>query len=130
MKDAAVKGRDADQEALRDVARAYLESWLDGDGERMRSALSTSLAKRGLDYGPDGTPIGLHHLDAEYMVASAGRGPRPQFARTCTITILDVADSIASVKVASEPFIDYLHLAKLDGRWSIVNALYENRAVR
>jgi hypothetical protein len=127
MNDAEAKGRAADEEALRDVACEYLESWLDGDGERMRSALSPSLAKRGLDYGPDYKPTGLHHLDAEYMVASAARGPRPQFERTCTITILDVADNIASVKVASDPFIDYLHVAKLDGRWSIVNALYEDR---
>lgn len=41
--------------------------------------------------------------------------------------MLDIADNIASVKVVSQPFVDYLHLAKLDGRWSIVNALYEDR---
>lgn len=97
------------------------------DVGRMRSALSPLLAKRGLEYGPDAAPTGLHHLDADYMVASAARGPRRQFERTCEITILDVADSIASVKVKSEPFIDYLHLAKFDGRWSIVNVLYEDR---
>lgn len=43
------------------------------------------------------------------------------------ITVLDMIDDIASVKLVSEPFIDYLHLAKLHGRWSIVNALYEDR---
>lgn len=118
---------DADLQALHDVARAYLESWLDGDGPRMRTALSPLLAKRGIEYGADNVPTGLEHVDAEYMVASAGRGPRPQFDRTCEIAILDVADNIASVKVTSHPFIDYLHLARLDGRWSIVNALYENR---
>jgi len=41
--------------------------------------------------------------------------------------VLDIADSIASAKVVSEPFVDYLHLAKLDGRWSIINVLYEDR---
>ena len=41
--------------------------------------------------------------------------------------MLDLADNIASVTVVSEPFVDYLHLAKLDGRWSIVNVLYEDR---
>lgn len=127
MKETEAIARQADEQALQDIARAYLESWLDGDGERMRSALSPLLAKRGLDYGPDYAPTGLHHVDAEYMVASAARGPRTQFDRTITITILDVADNIASVKVASDPFIDYLHLAKLEAGWSIVNALYENR---
>lgn len=127
MTSAKLEGRAPDRRALEEVARAYLESWLDGDGDRMRAAVSPLLAKRGLDYARDHAPSDIHHLDAEYMVASAARGPRPQFARTCEIKILDVADNIASVKVTSEPFIDYLHLAKLDGRWSIVNVLYEDR---
>ena len=130
MNDADAPARGPDELAIGDVSRAYLESWLDGDGERMRSALSPSLAKRGLDYGPDAAPTGIHHLDAAYMVGSAASGPRRHFERTCTIAILDVADNIASVKVTSEPFIDYLHLAKLDGRWSIVNVLYEDRHPR
>lgn len=124
-----MEGRESDETAIRDVARAYLESWLDGDPERMRWALHPMLAKRGLDRGPDSAPTGVHHLDSDYMVESAARGPRSQYARAIEITILDLADNVASVKVVSEPFIDYLHLAKLDGRWSIVNALYEDRRV-
>ncbi len=120
----------ADERAIDGVARAYLESWLDGDGERMRSALNPMLAKRGIDYGPDGAPQGLHHLDTPYMVDSAARGPRTQFGRECEVTILDIADNIATVRVVSEPFVDYLHLARLDGEWSIVNALYESRDPR
>jgi len=118
---------ETDEESIRRVATAYLESWLDGDGERMRGALHPDLAKRGLDHAADRTPSGLHHLTADYMEGSAAKGPRPQFSRTCEITVLDIADNIASVKVLSEPFVDYLHLAKLDGRWSIVNVLYEDR---
>ncbi len=119
--------QETDEESIQRVALAYLESWLDGDGERMRHALHPDLAKRGLDYDADRRPSGVHHLTAEYMEQSAAKGPRPQFARTCQITVLDIADSIASAKVISEPFIDYLHLVKLDGRWSIVNVLYEDR---
>jgi Putative lumazine-binding len=122
-----MQSRGTDEEAIRSVARAYLESWLDGDGERMRDAIHPNLAKRGLDYATDRKPSGVHHLTAEYMERSAANGPRPQFARTCEITVLDIADSIASAKVVSEPFVDYLHLAKLDGQWWIVNVLYEDR---
>ena len=119
--------KETDEESIRQVATAYLESWLDGDGERMRDALHPHLAKRGLDYDADRKPSGVHHLTAEDMEQNAAKGPRPQFARTLQITVLDIADSIASAKVVSEPFVDYLHLAKLDGRWSIVNVLYEDR---
>ncbi len=119
--------RETDEESIRAVAKAYLESWLDGNGARMRGALHPDLAKRGLDYATDGSVSGVHHLTAEYMEGSAARGPRHQFSRTCEITVLDIADNIASAKVVSEPFVDYLHLAKLGGRWSIVNVLYEDR---
>jgi hypothetical protein len=121
--------RASDESAIRAVARAYLESWLDGDAEKMRGTLHPMLAKRGLDYDASSAPLTVHHLDTEYMVASAGRGPRRQFERTCEITILHLANNVASVKVVSEPFIDYLHLVKLDGKWSILNALYEDRQV-
>jgi hypothetical protein len=121
--------RESDESAIRVVARAYLESWLDGDPERMRGALHPMLAKRGLDYGTDSAPTAVHHLDADYMIESAARGPRRQFGRTCEITILDLGDNVASVKVVSEPFVDYLHLVKIDDRWSILNALYEDRQV-
>ena len=118
---------ETDEEAIRNVTTAYLESWLDGDGDRMRGALHPDLAKRGLDYAADLMPSGVHHLTAEYMEQSAAKGPRRQFARSCDVTVLDIADNIASAKVVSEPFVDYLHLVKLDGRWSIVNVLYEER---
>ena len=48
--------RETDEESIRRVATAYLESWLDGDGERMRGALHPDLAKRGLEYAADRTP--------------------------------------------------------------------------
>ena len=92
-----------------------------------RGSLHADLAKRGLDYASDRSASGVHHLTADYTAENAGKGPRPQFARTCEISVLDLADNIASVKVVSEPFVDYLHLAKLGGRWSIVNVLYEDR---
>src|SRR3954471_2596946 len=42
-----VTARPDDEAASRKVATAYLESWLDGDGARMKGALHPMLAKRG-----------------------------------------------------------------------------------
>lgn len=53
-------------------------------------------------------PSGVHHLTAEYMERSAAKGPRGQSKRTLDVTVLDIADNIASARVASEPFVDYL----------------------
>jgi hypothetical protein len=58
----AVPDRAADERQIREVATAYLESWLDGEAARMRAARHPMLAKRGIDYGNDLAPWGLHHL--------------------------------------------------------------------
>ena len=41
------------------------------------------------------------------------------------VTILDVFENSASVKVVASDWIDYLHIARWNGRWVIVNVLWE-----
>jgi hypothetical protein len=41
------------------------------------------------------------------------------------VIILDVLTETASVKTISPEFIDYIHLAKINGQWRIVNVLWE-----
>jgi hypothetical protein len=40
-------------------------------------------------------------------------------------TLLDGYGSAATVKLVASDWIDYLHLAKFDGEWKIVNVLWE-----
>lgn len=40
------------------------------------------------------------------------------------MTVLNVFRDIATVMVRSEPFVEYLHLARFGDNWLIVNALY------
>jgi hypothetical protein len=41
------------------------------------------------------------------------------------VTILDIYGSAASAKIYASGWVDYLHLAKWNGRWVIVNVLWE-----
>ncbi|MDQ3750935.1 MAG: nuclear transport factor 2 family protein [Acidobacteriota bacterium] len=41
------------------------------------------------------------------------------------VTILDVFENAASVKIVASDWIDYLHIAKFNERWVIVNVLWE-----
>jgi hypothetical protein len=41
------------------------------------------------------------------------------------VEVLDQTDSMATVKLVSVRFVDYLHLAKRDDRWKIVNVLWD-----
>jgi hypothetical protein len=41
------------------------------------------------------------------------------------VSILDTFEGAASVKIVANDWIDYLHVAKFNGRWVIVNVLWE-----
>lgn len=41
------------------------------------------------------------------------------------VIILDIYDKTASVKLIADDWIDYMHIIKLNGRWQIVNVLWQ-----
>jgi hypothetical protein len=43
------------------------------------------------------------------------------------IKILDIYHRIATVKLYSDNWVEYLHLIKLDGKWSIINLLWQHK---
>jgi hypothetical protein len=67
-------------------------------------------------------------LAAEELVSGTanGGGTRtPQAERQADVRILDVFGNVASVRVTMSGWIDYMHMARVDGRWQIVNVLWE-----
>jgi hypothetical protein len=60
----------------------------------------------------------------ETLVEDTAGGEGTTFEPSQEVTICDLSDDIASVIVRSEPFAEYLHIARFGERWLIVNALY------
>lgn len=91
----------------------------------MERALHPELAKRILMPQPNGTRR-LEHMGAMTLVQKtrAGIGRRDTNPRADGI-ILDRFEDVASVRINASQWIDYLHLAKVDGAWKIVNVLWE-----
>jgi hypothetical protein len=116
-----------EKELVKQTALDYVEGWFDGDAERMARALHPELVKRALviRFPASGRWI-LSPVNAERMIemTRAGTGKLGPDVRGIFITVYDVFDNIANVKVESSPYIDYLQLAKQDGRWRIVNVLW------
>lgn len=53
--------------------------------------------------------------------------PTPTEQQLKEITILDVFENAAVVKIVATDWIDYLQLAKWNGRWMIINVLWEGK---
>ena len=118
---------DADKAAITQTALDYLEGWYAGDGERMERALHPELAKRIVRSNAQGQSR-LDQMSAMTLVQFTRRGggkDTPKDKQQKDITILDVFGNAASVKAVATDWIDYLHVAKSNGRWVIVNVLWE-----
>jgi hypothetical protein len=117
-----------DKEEIIKTTLDYLEGWYEGNAERMERALHPDLAKMGLKtVGPTGKSM-LTHASATNMVewTRAGYGKLKEGEEAnIDITVLDVYDNTASVKAISLRFVDYVLLARYNGRWAIVNVLWE-----
>lgn len=117
----------ADAEAIKQTALDYIEGWYEGNPERMERALHPELAKRIVRTSKEGMS-NLNQMSAMTLVQYTRRGGgknTPKEKQQKDVTILDVFENAASVKVVASDWIDYLHMAKWNGRWVIVNVLWE-----
>ena len=114
--------------AIKKTAMNYMESWYQGDANRMEESLHPKLAKRSLK--SINGKIKLRQTTASDMVNWTGSGFGKSFwsnTHKIEIVVLDFYKSVASVKVITPDYWEYLHLIKIDEKWVIVNVLYENK---
>ena len=116
----------ADSAAIRATALDYVDGWYTGDGERMARAVHPRLVKR--ISGQNGGEWRLQEMTAEELAGAAARGGgsrTPENLRQRDVQILDIFGNTASVKTTMARWVDYMHMARIDGRWQIVNVLWE-----
>jgi hypothetical protein len=118
---------DADREAIKRTALNYAEGWYEGNAEKMESALSPDLAKRIVRTNPQGQS-GLGQMTAMALVQGTrgGSGKQtPKEEQQKDVTILDAMSSAATVKLEMRDWVDYMHIGKINGKWVIINVLWE-----
>jgi glycosylphosphatidylinositol transamidase (GPIT) subunit GPI8 len=96
----------------------------------MERALHPDLAKRIVRTNPANNRSGLEQMSALTLVQITrmmAQRPVPEDQRRDDVTILDIFGNVASVRVDASQWIDYLHLARWNGEWKIVNVLWEMR---
>ncbi|MFL5595184.1 MAG: nuclear transport factor 2 family protein [Gemmatimonadaceae bacterium] len=118
----------ADSAAIRATALDYIDGWYAADAARMERALHPELAKRNVFSDTNGRSR-LIQMSAMTLVNGTRNGggsdiPAPQ--RVDSVKILDIYGNAASVRVRAATWIDYMHMAKYNGQWRILNVLWEN----
>lgn len=111
-------------ESIKKAALDYIEGWYAASPERMERALHPDLAKRAV-VNLKGTD-NLSAITFERMMELVKSKNEDQEALDkIECEILDVHGNMACAKTVSPDFIDYLHMAKWQGEWKIINALWE-----
>jgi putative lumazine-binding protein len=117
----------ADSSGIKQAAMDYIEGYYEGDGARMERALHPELAKRIVRTNEQGrSQLGQMSAMSLVLGTRAGGGKDiPVAERRRDFKILDIYQNAASAKIDASGWVDYLHLAKWNGRWVIVNVLWE-----
>jgi len=108
------------------TALDYIDGAYSADAERMERALHPELTKMMLArHRQTGEPF-LYKMGASDLIEGtrAGLGVLDEDKRNIEVDVYDVAFDMASVKVASAMYIDYLQIAKVNGEWKIINVLW------
>ena len=123
----------ADSTAIRSAALDYVEGWYSGDAARMGRALHPELVKRIVVNDTTTRKSVLQNMGASALVNGTRHGygkSTPKERQQKEVVILDIFGNAASAKSTMADWIDYMHLAKVDGRWVIVNVLWEQKPDR
>ena len=118
---------DADRNVIKRTALNYAEGWYEGNADKMESALHPDLAKR-IAKTNDKGQTRLDQMSAMSLVQGtlAGYGKEtPKEEQQKDVTILDITGGAATVKLEMRDWVDYMHIAKSNGKWLIVNVLWE-----
>ena len=114
-----------DTAAIKQTALDYIEGWYEGNAERMERALHPDLAKRIVTRKNT-----VNNMDAKSLVEATRQGggkDTPAERQQKDVTILDVFEKAATVKVVASDWIDYMQMGKVNGRWLIINVLWEQK---
>ena len=116
-----------DEAGIRAAALDYVEGYYEGNPDRMERALDPHLAKRIARTDANGRTR-LDQMSALELVQiiRTGSGKNiPKDKQVKNVTILDVFGNAASVRAEMREWVDYMHLAKVNGQWKIINVLWE-----
>lgn len=121
----------SDSTGIRTAALDYAEGWYAGDADRMARAVHPELVKRILVSDTATGRSFVQTMGASALVNGTRHGygkSTPADQQQKDVRILDVFGNAAVAKIVMSDWIDYLQLVRTDGRWQIVNVLWERKA--
>lgn len=120
---AATPQKNSEEAAVRATVSDYIEAYYTGDAARMERSLHPHYMKHTISES-DGK-LRMSETTGLQMVQEIRSGPAdlPATERKEEITVLDVTGDIATAKLVTSHWTDYLTLTKWNGQWKIVSVV-------
>jgi hypothetical protein len=119
---------DEDRNAVKQACLDYVEAIYEVNPSKAERSVHPNLVKRGFFIKKNETAYAPHSMTFTELVELAKnynkKGQLPKDA-VKEVVVFDVSDQTASAKVTAVWGIDYLHLAKYEGKWKIINILWQ-----
>jgi hypothetical protein len=119
---ASASGQNASQlddaAAVQATVRNYIEAYYRGDAPRMQATLDSHYLKHMIHGSiPIREKTGSQMVDE---VRTHGPADLPEAQKTESISVLDISGNIASAKLITRHWVDYMTLSKSGGNWKIL----------
>jgi hypothetical protein len=115
-----------DKKAVEKAILNYVEAFYEADTSKAYASIAPYIAKRGY-YTQNGEPreatmsfVQLVSLSKQWKQTQNITANTPK-----KITVFEILDKTASAKVEANWGIDYFHLGKVNGKWMIINVLWQ-----
>ena len=119
----------ADREAVRQAAMNYIDALYQAKPELIEKSVHPDLSKRGYFRKKGEQTFSNEPMSYQQLHDLAGKwnkdGKRPLDKAPREVVVYEVLNQTASAKITAFWGIDYMHLAKYDGTWKIVNILWQ-----
>lgn len=118
----------ADTAGIREAALNYGEGWYEGSAERMAKAVHPELVKRIVAFDTVTKKSLIQNMGFTHLMNNTRRGggkSTPVAQQEKRVDIYDIFGNTAVARLTMSTWIDYMQLARIDGKWIIVNVLWE-----
>jgi Putative lumazine-binding len=118
----------AEQDAVKQAVLDYVEGVYEVSPTKIEKSIHPDLAKRGFFIKKGEAVYSPHTMTFAQLVELSKNynkdGHVPKDAPK-DVVVYEVSDQTSSAKLTAVWGIDYLHLAKYDGKWKIINVLWQ-----
>ncbi|HEV2470044.1 MAG TPA: nuclear transport factor 2 family protein [Candidatus Sulfotelmatobacter sp.] len=111
-----------DASSIRATVANYIEAYYTGDAPRMQHTLHPHYRKLMLH---GNIPVRQYTGTDMIGMVQSGAPDIPAASNTEQVSVLDISGNIASAKLVTPGWVDYMTLSKVDGAWKILSVVQQ-----